>query len=516
MMVGDGSEKRRELGVKFSENGLIVGTDTFKRIVDCSLNVDEIIEKAKASRVWFLNDQFLEEYILLTKEERKVCRDIEAKAEQDKAAVENNTQVEVSPRSDKIPAKEMKSELVINDKYDVTDKSSCSGKIEDFVTHFNTRYTNMKGVLQERMEFKSTVTIEDLKKSMEKGKSRIICMISGKRTSDKGYKFLDVEDQSGELTVFVSGENQLLSQAFERLLLDEVIGVEGVLRNNLFIASEITQPDLPLNRQPKFADETVYAAFLSDVHVGSYLFLEREFQHFLEWLDGKGSKREIADSLKYIFVAGDLVDGIGVYPSQEGELTIPDIYRQYDFLSLLIEQIPDYIEVVLSMGNHDAVRNAEPQPRLSKEIGGKLFDLPNVHVVGNPARLSAHGVDVLMYHGTSLDMIIGNLSGCSYSQPETAMIEYLKRRHLIPMYGTEGIAPEEKDYMFIKEVPDIFHCGHVHTNGYANYRGVHVINSGTWQSKTKYQEQLGHVPTPARVPVMNLQNHDLNIMYFGE
>jgi DNA polymerase II small subunit len=113
-------------------------------------------------------------------------------------------------------------------------------------------------------------------------------------------------------------------------------------------------------------------------------------------------------------------------------------------------------------------------------------------------------------------MIIGNLSECSYSRPETAMIEYLKRRHLIPMYGVDGIAPEKTDYMAIKDVPDILHCGHVHTNGYANYHGVHVINSGTWQSKTKYQEQLGHVPTPARVPVMNLQNHEVNILYFGD
>jgi DNA polymerase II small subunit len=95
------------------------------------------------------------------------------------------------------------------------------------------------------------------------------------------------------------------------------------------------------------------------------------------------------------------------------------------------------------------------------------------------------------------------------------MIEYLKRRNLIPTYGNDNILPEEKDYLFIKDVPDVFHCGHVHTNGYANYRGVHIINSGTWQGKTKYQEQLGHQPTPGRVPVMDLQNHEVSMLYFG-
>ena len=525
-MVGDGSDVGREVSIKFSENGIIVGAGAFKRIMDCGLPVDEIISKAKESKIWFLDEQFLEEYVIVTKEDKKACKDLEAKARDQEArdlaqqeGREPPPAVDVSRPTKDIPAKGMESRLVINEKSDVTGKSTCSGSIDDFVDYFNARYAATKGVLQERMEYKSVMTIADVIKagsSMGNSKVRIICMVSEKRTSDKNYKFLDVEDPTGELTVFISDKNPLLSQTFERVLMDEVIGVEGTLRNKLFIASEITQPDIPLNKPPKYADENVYAAFISDIHVGSYLFLEREFQKFIDWISGSGNKREIADSLKYIFVAGDLVDGVGIYPTQESELTIPDVYKQYDFLSMLLEQIPSHIEIVLSMGNHDAVRNAEPQPRLSKDMGGKLFELPNVHVVGNPIWLSAHDVDILMYHGTSLDMIISNLSGCSYSRPETAMIEYLKRRNLIPMYGVEGIAPEKKDYLFIKDVPDIFHCGHVHTNGYTNYHGVHVLNSGTWQSKTKYQEQLGHTPTPARVPVINLRNHDINMLYFGE
>jgi DNA polymerase II small subunit len=135
-------------------------------------------------------------------------------------------------------------------------------------------------------------------------------------------------------------------------------------------------------------------------------------------------------------------------------------------------------------------------------------------VVGNPVTLSMHGVRTLMYHGTSLDTIIGNISDCSYSAPEKAMIQYLIRRNLVPSYGPDMIAPEGRDYLTIKEIPDIFHCGHVHTNGYANYRGVKVINSGTWQAKTRYQEQLGHQPTPCRVPVINLQNHEVSVHHF--
>jgi DNA polymerase II small subunit len=95
------------------------------------------------------------------------------------------------------------------------------------------------------------------------------------------------------------------------------------------------------------------------------------------------------------------------------------------------------------------------------------------------------------------------------------MVEYLKRRNLVPTYGSDGIAPESRDYLSITRIPDILHCGHVHTNGYAVYHGVSVINSGTFQGKTKYQEELGHVPTPARVPIMNLSSGELSMIHFG-
>jgi DNA polymerase II small subunit len=210
-----------------------------------------------------------------------------------------------------------------------------------------------------------------------------------------------------------------------------------------------------------------------------------------------------------------LVDGIGIYPGQEGELAIPDIYKQYDYFTRLFEQIPDYIEVIIAAGNHDAIRRAEPQPSLESLLE-KLSEKPNIHLVGNPARVKAHGFEVLMYHGTSMDAMISSLSHLSYDKPERAQIEYLKKRHLSPIYGTkEQIAPEERDFMAIDFVPDIFHCGHVHKNGYATYRGVKVINSGTWQAQTDFQQQQGHMPTPCQVPVLDMQSNQLKVLSFG-
>ncbi|MDD5111305.1 MAG: DNA-directed DNA polymerase II small subunit [Candidatus Altiarchaeota archaeon] len=508
-MMAEDTVKQGIVGT-LAKEGLMVSPYCLDLIIERKVDVAELAKDAKKAGVWMITDEFLRGFIKLDTELSKAAKEL-AGVEQAEKAVEV-----VSTR--KILAKEVESRLVIDDATDVTDKSTCDGTIENFVEYFNQRYRTIRDILRERPECRTAMTVEAAKKHPGE-KLRVICMVTEKRESKKGYRFLEVEDPTGSLTGLITKEKEEVVRLYTRLLADEVICLEGTFRDNLFLVDSITQPDIPYNSQPRKADEEVYAAFLSDVHVGSYLFMEREFYRFIEWLNGKGPETEIAGKVKYVLIAGDLVDGIGVYPSQEKELTIPDIYKQYDFFAKLLEDIPSYIEIVLGMGNHDAVRGAEPQPRLDREIGGALYDLPNVHVVGNPVYLSMHGVRTLMYHGTSLDTIIGNLSDCSYGAPEKAMMQYLIRRNLVPSYGGDKksgdmIAPESKDYLAIKEVPDIFHCGHVHTNGYATYKGVKIINSGTWQAKTKYQEQLGHQPTPCRVPVINLQNHEVSIQYF--
>ncbi len=500
-MSGEVGVDKKQVTDKAAEYGLVVSAAALDRIVELGLDYEGAFQKARDSGDWFINPGYLEE------EDGGggvVCETPDVDLESAEVV-----------KTRKPAACDIESLLEIHDDGEVTGKSTCSGQVEDFINYFNGRYDNLKSVIQEHVEYRSPISIEQLRREARGERARIICMVSDKRESSKGYRFLDVEDPTGELTVLVSDRDRRLVEAYDRILYDEVIGLEGVLKGDLFIASDITQPDIPLNHPRRYADEEVYAVFLSDTHVGSYLFLEKQFQSFIDWLNGRGNRREIANSVKYVFIAGDLVDGIGIYPQQEKELTIPDISRQYEFLSLLLGEIPDHIEVVAGMGNHDAVRNAEPQPRIAREIAGSLYELPNVHVVGNPARFSAHGVEFLMYHGTSLDTIIGSLSGSTYSRPEAAMMEYLRRRHLVPTYGSDSISPEEKDYLFIKDVPDVFHCGHVHTNGYAQYRGVNVINSGTWQAKTEYQERLGHQPTPCLVPVMNLQNHEVMMLDFS-
>src|SRR5205807_2491502 len=80
------------------------------------------------------------------------------------------------------------------------------------------------------------------------------------------------------------------------------------------------------------AGEEVYAVLISDVHVGSKVFMEDAFGRVLRGLKGEvggPDQRHISDHVKYVLIGGDLVDGIGVYPRQEVDSKVPDIYEQY-------------------------------------------------------------------------------------------------------------------------------------------------------------------------------------------
>ncbi|MEM3190090.1 MAG: metallophosphoesterase, partial [Candidatus Bathyarchaeia archaeon] len=224
---------------------------------------------------------------------------------------------------------------------------------------------------------------------------------------------------------------------------------------------------------------------------------------------------KIAEKVKYILIAGDIVDGIGIYPNQVKELQLRDIGKQYKLAAKFMEQIPDYIEIIIIPGNHDAVRKALPQPPIQNEFLENLQESRKIISVGNPCYLSIHGVEILMYHGRSLDDVISMVPGMSHSNPEKAMTLLLQSRHLAPVYGGKTpLSPEHKDFLVIERVPDIFHAGHIHTLGYTSYKGVMVINSGCWQEQTEYMRRLGVTPTPGIVPIVNLQTFEMNFISF--
>jgi DNA polymerase II small subunit len=298
----------------------------------------------------------------------------------------------------------------------------------------------------------------------------------------------------------------------DTLVQDEVIGVVGqaTSKGDMLFAESLVRPDIPLPdaERKRGAEVPLMAAFLSDIHVGSHTFLNENWKRMLGWLNGGGAskrERDAAGRVKYLVIPGDLVDGVGIYPGQQDELSIPDIYDQYGAFGDWMGAVPDHVEVIVQPGNHDASRPAEPQPAFSKEVRDR-FEHHAARFVANPATFRLHGVTTLGYHGNSLIDFATSVVNLEYEKPLPVMKQMLQSRHLAPLYGERTpVAPEHKDYLVISEVPDLFVTGHVHVPGIEGYRGVQMVNCGTWQSQTAYQRMLNFTPDPARMPLIDLQ-----------
>ncbi|MEA1984411.1 MAG: DNA-directed DNA polymerase II small subunit [Euryarchaeota archaeon] len=403
---------------------------------------------------------------------------------------------------------------------DITDRSTCVGEYMEFVQYFRNRYTRLSEMLRGRLHARPMESLRDNRRrggGGDRSDVSIIGMVSDLRTTTNGHRMIELEDPTGSFPALVRVADKNIYDTASCLVLDEVVGITGNMTNDgsLLIAKSIMFPDVPNIGQQR-SGTTGKAIFTSDVHIGSSTFLEDEWCSFLDFLRGDTDNeklRSISKDIRYLVVAGDLVDGIGIFPGQENELDITDVYQQYEKAAEYFRDIPEHITVIIGPGNHDAVRQAEPQPGFPERIRSMFPD--RIVFVGNPAMVSLDGVNVLMYHGRSIDDLVASIPGVSYEKPTRAMVEMVKRRHLSPIYGSRvSIAPEKNDHFVIDSIPHILHCGHVHTVGVQSYKNVLLINSGTWQSQTEFQKRVNVVPTPAQVPVVDLSNFKTSLLTF--
>lgn len=508
----DGTDERiRQLAKILSTSKVILDASVekdFEKLVgdvDVALIASKIVESYSDGTVVVLNSE-------------KISKVIETLSTEKIPPV----QIEVEVKSDFNPiAKEYDAEYKVRNMWN----QNCTGNIDDFLYYFRSRLNKIRGIIQSGRSgvYGFVTNLEVIKKYANGREVTVVGMVSDRNISAKGNTIITIEDETGEARLILSskpGSNgKSVADTAKSIVSDEVIAVKGKIFNNYVMVSEVLFPDIPI-RDHNSTEEDIGIAFLSDIHYGSKLFMEKNFVKMIEWLKGgdsvAGNKRlnDIAGKIKYIVIAGDAADGIGVYPRQEKDLAITDVYMQYRGLLKLLESVPDYIHVFLTPGNHDAVQREEPQPPLGKEII-KEFSKDNIHFVSSPVMLNLSGIKVLSYHGTSLDSIIRFVPGLNYSAPENAMIELLKRRHLSPIYGGNVIVPSRTDEMVIEETPDVLHMGHIHKNGIASYRGISIINSGTWQASTDFQTSLGHMPTPCMMPVMETKEGKISTINFS-
>lgn len=385
---------------------------------------------------------------------------------------------------------------------DTSKKSYTSGEVENLISYFQSRYEKLAKILQRRPELKTFQKVSEIEENQSS--LSLILMVREIRTTKNGHKLIEFEDDTGSIPILFSNKNEELFKAAEKLVKDEVVGVLADKNGDLAIGNQIIDPGVT-RIQEKEMDFGI--VFLSDVHIGSLTFLEDAFNRFIDWINcdfGNEQQREIASDVKYLVIGGDIVDGIGVYPNQDKELAIKDITEQYTEAAKFLGRIRSDVKIIIAPGNHDASRVAEPQPAVPEEYANALYELDNVEFISNPGVVSLDGINVLIYHGRSFDDLVMAVKEFTHERNDLLMEELLKKRHLAPIYGERTpLASELEDYLVIDEVPDVFHTGHVHINTYRKFNGIHLINSGTFQTQTEFQKIYNIEPTPAEVPVLH-------------
>ena len=393
---------------------------------------------------------------------------------------------------------------------DMTGRSTGTGEYRDFVRTFRDRYERLSKILRGRVNHRPAEAIANMPGGSD---AAMIGLVNDVRSTKSGHWLVELEDTTGTFPALIM-KDKGLADLVDEILTDECLAVEGTLADDsgILFADSLHFPDIPRTHRTGAADRHVQAALISDVHVGSDEFMADAWSRFTDWLHTPE-----AEPVEYLLLAGDMVEGVGVYPNQDEELDIVDIYDQYEVFAEYLKEVPGDTEIVMIPGNHDAVRLAEPQPGFNDEIRS-IIDVHDAQIVSNPATVTVEGVEVLMYHGVSLDEVIAELpeEKANYDEPHKAMYQLLKKRHVAPQFGGHTrVAPEERDYLVIEDVPDVFHTGHVHKLGWGKYHNVLAVNSGCWQSQTDFQKSVNIDPDAGYAPILDLDTLEMTVRKFA-
>lgn len=391
--------------------------------------------------------------------------------------------------------------------------------VSDFVRHFRSRFESLKKILEGR-NFDNLTSLRKIKGNS--GSYTVIASVIDKRlTKNKNY-FVEIEDMTGNSVVLV---NQNRKEAFElakELLVDDIVAFKVTSNGEILFADEIIYPDTSLEEK-RYSDFDEYVAFISDVHTGSKMFLEKNLLRFVKWLNGEEGdekQREIAKKVKYLFVNGDTVDGVSVFPGQDKTLEILEMSGQYDKLAEILKLVRKDIQIIIGPGQHDASWIGEPQPIIGEKWAEKLHKMENVTLIPNPCLIEIDGgFKILTYHGASMHGIIEAIPEIrlkhGHDNPTRVVKEMLKRRHLAPMHGSCDYIPCEKDPMVIDIIPDIITTGDQHRCEISIYNNILLIASSCWQARTAFEEKVGNNPDPCKVPLFNLKTRDLKVLDFS-
>ena len=392
--------------------------------------------------------------------------------------------------------------------------------VTSFRQYFENRYKVINSYFLKRRDITNRVTIDELESNKDRDKISLVAIVTKIQKTINGNVIIELEDLSGSITCLIHKSNPDLVQTSQFILEDSVLCFIGNWRRGMLGVQDVLWPDIPYTHKANYSYEEVLALHVSDIHVGSRKFAGKLFHRVINMINGTLEDEKynrIGEEIKYLFVAGDVVDGVGVYPGQKDDLVIDSIQLQYHLATEYFDQIRKDVEIIIIPGNHDGARSAEPQTPIQKEFAQDLVELDNVHLLGSPCYLKAHNVEFLLNHGNSILDINAAIPAIPHETSIPAMREMLKNRHLVPIYGKRTpIAPALTDQLIISRIPDVFHTGHTHIAGDDKYNGVLLLNSGTFQYQTSYQKSMNINPTTGSAYIVNLRNLERSKLNFQE
>lgn len=506
------------------ENGVLLDREAYELLS----GFDFETAKSLVSKIAMLKEKLITKSFL-TKNAEKIFQLVDNEKIIEKVKINLGLTLEISKESYIEKPKEEKKEASLGNLRIIYSLANLSKKIEpsDFVKHFRNRYNEIRRILMDRKELQNLSSINKI--SGEKQKVSIIGMVFSKRVTKNKNIFIDIEDLTGKISVLVSKNKPEIYSKAKDLIVDDIVAINASGSREILYVNDIYYPDAFLQEKNSL-DRDESAAFISDIHVGSKVFFKNNFEKFISWINGEvGDEKQRQDALKvkYLFITGDTIDGVGIFPGQDELLDVKDIREQYRILAGYLDQIRKDIKIIMCPGQHDSVRVAEPQPFIGRDYGEALYSLNNLILVSNPAIIEIaneagkRGMKILMYHGASMIHFVNEIESLRFSKahdtPSKVVKEILKRRHLASLHGSVTYIPTEKeDPLVIREVPDVIVTADFHKADIDMYNNILIICNSCWQGLTPFEEKVGNHPDPCKVPVFNLKTREIKILDFSD
>ncbi len=389
--------------------------------------------------------------------------------------------------------------------------------VNDFISDFRQKYNKIKDILLE----KDYDDITSIRKIGKNSNFTVIGSVFSKKYTKNKNLLLNIEDITGNINIIVNKNNKYIFEIGEKLILDDVVVFRGSNSGDLFFCNDIIFSKLKVN-DIRLEDDC-WVAFISDLHCGSINFMENKFLKFIKWINGKDNQiyNQISKNVKYLFVGGDLVEGVGHYLGQESDLNIKNMSGQYKKVQELFKLFRDDLKIVISPGSRDAIWFGEPQNKISAKYLPELYDKENINFVNNPSMITIEGkIKILSYHGANLYNLINEndfiKNKYGFSSPNNMLKELLDKRQLSPGYGKVDIIPDDNSSLIIDEVPNVVFSGSLHRCEVGMKDNIVLINGSCWVKNTKFLDKKGIIPDSCKVPLLNLKTREIKILDFSD